>query len=295
MREYDMKTIDSYFTLFSEEKLMECCAKVKHVALDMDGTIYLGGTLFPYTHGFLQTLRDAGLTYSFLTNNPTKSSKDYLKKLDALGIKATKEQMYTSSIATIDYIKLRYPEVKRIFTLGTPSMQREFVNAGFELTADSPQDRPDMLVVAFDPTLTYERLCRAAWWASKTEIPFIATNPDWVCPTDQEVILVDCGSICSAIEASTRRKPDVVIGKPNPNMLLCISERFGLQPYEIAMCGDRIYTDVAAAQNAGALSVLVLSGETTLEQALTNERQPDVTALNVEEFGKILIKARKTL
>lgn len=295
MREYDMKTIDSYFTPFSEEKLMESCAKIKHVALDMDGTIYLGGTLFPYTHGFLQTLRDAGLTYSFLTNNPTKSSKDYLKKLDALGIKATKEQMYTSSIATIDYIKLHYPEVKRIFTLGTPSMQREFINAGLELTADSPQDRPDMLVVAFDTTLTYERLCRAAWWASKTEIPFIATNPDWVCPTDQEVILVDCGSICSAIEASTKRKPDVVIGKPNPNMLLCISERFGLQPYEIAMCGDRIYTDVAAAQNAGALSVLVLSGETTLEQALTNERQPDVTALNVEEFGKLLIKARKTL
>ena len=295
MREYDMKTIDSYFTPFSEEKLMESCAKIKHVALDMDGTIYLGGTLFPYTHGFLQTLRDAGLTYSFLTNNPTKSSKDYLKKLDALGIKATKEQMYTSSIATIDYIKLHYPEVKRIFTLGTPSMQREFINGGLELTADSPQDRPDMLVVAFDTTLTYERLCRAAWWASKTEIPFIATNPDWVCPTDKEVILVDCGSICSAIEASTRRKPDVVIGKPNPNMLLCISERFGLQPYEIAMCGDRIYTDVAAAQNAGALSVLVLSGETTLEQSLANERQPDVTAVNVEEFGKLLIKARKTL
>ena len=293
MKERHMKTIESYITPLSEERLLKCCAKIKHVALDMDGTIYLGSTLFSYTQGFLQTLSAHGISYSFLTNNPTKSSKDYLLKLKALGIEATEEQMYTSSIAAIDYIKLHYPQVKRIFALGTPSMQREFTNAGFELTADSPQDRPDILVVAFDTTLTYERLCRAAWWASKAEIPFIATNPDWVCPTDQEVILVDCGSICSAIEASTKRKPDIVIGKPNPNMLYCISERFGLKPDEVAMCGDRIYTDVAAAQNAGALGVLVLSGETTLEQSLTYERQPDITALNVEEFGKLLVKARK--
>lgn len=288
-----MQEFDKYMSPYSHEELMERCRKIKHVALDMDGTIYMGSTLFPYTHKFLDTLTENGISYSFLTNNPTKSHKDYLIKLDKLGIKATDEQMYTSSLATIDYIKQHHPTAKRLFTLGTPSMQEEFVKAGFELCEDDPNDRPDVLVVAFDTTLVYSRLCRATWWASKLDIPYIATNPDWVCPTDQEVILVDCGSLCKAIEGACKRQPDVVIGKPNPNMLLCIRDKMGLQSDEIAMAGDRIYTDVATAQNAGSLGVLVLSGETTLETALANDPQPDITALNVMEFANLLVEARK--
>ena len=284
---------DKYISPVSEEKLLQACAKIKHVALDMDGTIYLGSTLFPYTQAFLQTLRDNGISYSFLTNNPTKSSNDYLLKLQKLGIDATEEQMYTSSIATIDYIRMQYPEAKRIFTLGTPSMQAEFKKAGFEITSDSANDVPDILVVAFDTTLEYSRLCRAAWWASKTDIPYIATNPDWVCPTDQPTILVDCGSLCKAIEGATKRQPDIVIGKPNPNMLYCIRDKYNLKDDEIAMVGDRIYTDVATAQNAGSFGVLVLSGETTLEVSLTYDRQPDLTALSIKEFGELLQKSRQ--
>ncbi len=284
---------DKYISPLSEEKLLQACAKIKHVALDMDGTIYLGSTLFPYTQAFLQTLRDNGISYSFLTNNPTKSSNDYLLKLQKLGIDATEEQMYTSSIATIDYIRMQYPEAKRIFTLGTPSMQAEFKKAGFEITSDSANDVPDILVVAFDTTLEYSRLCRAAWWTSKTDIPYIATNPDWVCPTDQPTILVDCGSLCKAIEGATKRQPDIVIGKPNPNMLYCIRDKYNLKDDEIAMVGDRIYTDVATAQNAGSFGVLVLSGETTLEVSLTYDRQPDLTALSIKEFGELLQKSRQ--
>ena len=284
---------DKYISPLSEEKLLQACAKIKHVALDMDGTIYLGSPLFPYTQAFLQTLRDNGISYSFLTNNPTKSSNDYLLKLQKLGIDATEEQMYTSSIATIDYIHMQYPEAKRIFTLGTPSMQAEFKKAGFEITSDSANDVPDILVVAFDTTLEYSRLCRAAWWASKTDIPYIATNPDWVCPTDQPTILVDCGSLCKAIEGATKRQPDIVIGKPNPNMLYCIRDKYNLKDDEIAMVGDRIYTDVATAQNAGSFGVLVLSGETTLEVSLTYDRQPDLTALSIKEFGELLQKSRQ--
>ena len=284
---------DKYISPLSEEKLLQACAKIKHVALDMDGTIYLGSTLFPYTQAFLQTLRDNGISYSSLTNNPTKSSNDYLLKLQKLGIDATEEQMYTSSIATIDYIRMQYPEAKRIFTLGTPSMQAEFKKAGFEITSDSANDVPDILVVAFDTTLEYSRLCRAAWWASKTDIPYIATNPDWVCPSDQPTILVDCGSLCKAIEGATKRQPDIVIGKPNPNMLYCIRDKYNLKDDEIAMVGDRIYTDVATAQNAGSFGVLVLSGETTLEVSLTYDRQPDLTALSIKEFGELLQKSRQ--
>ena len=144
---------NKYMSPMGEEKLMEALAKIKHVALDMDGTIYMGSTLFPYTIKFLDTLTANGISYSFLTNNPTKSHKDYLLKLEKLGIHATDEQMYTSSLASIDYIKQHHPEAKRLFTLGTPSMQEEFVKAGFELCADEPADRPDALVVAFDTTL----------------------------------------------------------------------------------------------------------------------------------------------
>lgn len=286
-----MAEFKDYMSPMGEEELMRACARIKHVALDMDGTIYMGSTLFPYTKPFLKTLADNGIGYSFLTNNPTKSQADYLKKLENLGIHATPDEMYTSAISTIEYIQNHYPRAKRLFLLGTPSMIKEFENAGYISVPDDPRERPDVLVVAFDMTLTYSRLCRATWWASQG-VPYIATNPDWVCPTDQEVILVDCGSIQKCIEAACGRKADIVIGKPNPGMLDGIREKFGLQPDEIAMCGDRIYTDVRTAQNAGGLGVLVLSGETTLDTAIHSNPQPDITALNIEQFGNLLLKAR---
>lgn len=286
-----MKSFDSYYSPMSDEALMEACARIRHVALDMDGTIYMGSTLFPCTKPFLAMLEQNGIGYSFLTNNPTRSTDDYLKKLERLGIRVPREAMTTSAVSTIDYIKQHYPSARRLFLLGTPSMVAEFEAAGFVATADSADDRPDLLVVAFDMTLTYDRLCRAAWWASQ-QIPYIATNPDRVCPTDQPVILVDCGSICKAIEHATGRCPDVVIGKPNPGMLQVIEERYGLRPEEIAMCGDRIYTDVQTAINAGGLGVLVLSGETTLETAMASDPQPPITARDIAAFGELLLRAR---
>ena len=292
MNDLYMKDFDKYISPFQHDVLMEKCSKIKHVALDMDGTIYMGSTLFDFTIPFLNTLTANGIGYSFLTNNPTKSQEDYLKKLEKLGIHATKDEMYTTAIATIDYIKVHFPDARRLFILGTPSMIAEVERAGFVSVADDPAERPDVLVVAFDMTLQYSRLCRAAWWA-KQGVPYIATNPDKVCPTDQEVVLVDCGSICRCIEYATDRRPDIVIGKPNPDMLDGIKNRYGLDASEIAMCGDRIYTDVAMAHNAGALGVLVLSGETTLETALSSDPQPDITALNIAEFAELLLESKK--
>lgn len=283
---------DKYMSPMSDDQLKEACRRIRHVALDMDGTIYLGSKLFPWTKGFLQKLTDNGIGYSFLTNNPTRSLDDYVKKLAGMGIDATREEVYTTAVATIDYIKTHFPDAKRLFVLGTPSMIGEFEAAGFEMCADDPDDRPDVLVVAFDTTLVYPRLCRAAWWASQG-VPYIATNPDRVCPTDQPVILVDCGSICACIEHATGRQPDIVIGKPNPDMLRGIMDRFGYRPEEIAMCGDRIYTDVAMARNAGALGVLVLSGETTLDTAVNSDPQPPITADTVDTFADLLIASRK--
>lgn len=282
---------DKYISPLTETGLRDACRKIRHVALDMDGTIYLGSTLFPFTKSFLAGLDELGVTYSFLTNNPTRSIGDYIAKLARLGIEATPENMYTTAVATIDYIKAKMPEVRRLYVVGTPSMEAEFERAGFELTPADDAGLPDCLVLAFDTTLTYGKLCRAAYLASKG-IPYIATNPDRVCPTDRETVLVDCGSLIKAVEHATGRTPDLVIGKPNPDMLSGIRYRYGLEADEIAMCGDRIYTDVAMAVNAGALGVLVLSGETTLETALNAERVPDIIARDVAAFGEMLRESK---
>ena len=172
----------------AEEELLGACRKIKHVALDMDGTIYMGSHLFHFTQDFLKMLRDNGIGYSFLTNNPTRSISDYLAKLEKMGIEATADNMYTTAVATIDHLKANMPDVKRIFVIGTPSMKAEFERAGFELTSEDPGDMPQALIVAFDTTLEYGRLCHASWLASQG-LPYIATNPDRVCPTNLDTAL----------------------------------------------------------------------------------------------------------
>ena len=297
-----MAEFNKYRSIYSHDELMAQLRRLKHVALDMDGTIYMGTTLFPYTKPFLAGLKERGVRHSFLTNNPSASIADYLAKLARLGVEATEEEMYTTALATIDYIKTHYPQAKRLFMLGTPSMITEFEKAGFESAEDSAEDRPDVLVVAFDKTLAYDRLCRAAWWISQG-VPYIATNPDRVCPTDQPTVLVDCGSICACLTHATGRTPDITLGKPDPNMLKGILDRHGLKPEETAMIGDRIYTDTAMAHNAGAFGVLVLSGETTLEtaeavaeDARTNPAPeffpPDIIVRDVKELGELLLANR---
>lgn len=276
----------------SDDSLLEKCAKIKHVALDMDGTIYMGSRLFPFTKDFLCQLEKMGITYSFLTNNPTKSRVDYLAKLNDMGIVVEPEVMYTTSIATIQYIKEHFPAARQLYALGTPSMIKEFTDAGFHILNTLDECMPDVLVVAFDTTLTYEKLCAAAWLAEKG-IPYIATNPDRVCPTNLPTVLVDCGSLCECIAYATGRHPDHVIGKPNVAMLQGIMSQYGLHPYEIAMCGDRLYTDVKMAEDAGAFGVLVLSGESTMDTVNGSSVKADVVLPDIGVFGDLLKQANK--
>jgi NagD protein len=278
-------------TYSDRQTLLERVKQIKHVALDMDGTIYKGSTLFPYTADFLTRLKDLGIGYSLLTNNPSKSVADYLKHLETMGLSISANELYTSAQATIHYLKSHHPAAKRLFILGTPSMTGEFEKEGFVSTADDPSDEPDSVVVGFDMTLTYQRLCRAAWWI-KCGKPYIATNPDLICPTDQSNVLVDCGSICAVLEKSTGRKPDVTMGKPQPAMLEGILQSNGLFPYEVAMVGDRIYTDMLMAHNTGAFGVLVLSGEATLSDARQANPQSDITLQSIEQWGELLAEAK---
>ena len=267
-------------------------SRIRHVALDLDGTIYKGGTLFDFTKPFLSLLSELGIGYTFLTNNPSKSVIDYLAHLKTFGIEADKHQLYTSTQCTLEFLRENLPRVKRIFTLGTPSMGQEFIEAGFFLTDDNHLDEPDAVVVAFDTTLTFSRLCRAAYWIKKGK-PFIATNPDRVCPTDQPTVLVDCGSLCTCLEAATGVAPTKVLGKPDPRMLSGILDRHSLKPNELAMVGDRTYTDMAMAYRAGAIGVLVLTGETNRAEAEIYSPAPDLILPSLKEFGIKLREAKK--
>ena len=265
--------------------------QIRHVVMDMDGTIYLGKQVFPYTLRVLEQLRRMGIGYSFLTNNPTRSREDYLKKLAAMGIPADASQMLTTSQAVVGYVAETYPQARRIYVLGTESLQRLFLDHGYTLVGEEEALAPDVLVVSFDTTLVYRRLCKAAWWASKG-VPYVATNPDRVCPTEEETILVDCGSIQACIQYATGRWPDKVLGKPDPTMLLEHARELGILPGQIAMCGDRVYTDVEMARRAGALPVLVLSGETTAELAREACKPGDLVVENLEVFARMLAESR---
>ena len=235
--------------------------KIRHLALDMDGTLYSGKTLFDFTADALEIVQDMGVNYSYLTNNSSRSVADYLAKVRGLGLKAEEGQIYTSSLAAIEYIKDKYRSGLKIFVLGTESLRQEFRSRGFTLTTEFDNAEPDIVVAGYDTELTYLRLCKAAYWVSLGKA-YIATHPDKTCPTDEELVLVDCGAVCRCIEEATGRKPDLVLGKPDPCMIRGLLKKHDLKPDEIAMVGDRLYTDMAMAVQTGALGILVLSGET---------------------------------
>jgi HAD superfamily hydrolase (TIGR01450 family) len=272
-----------------EKTLLERLRKIRHVALDMDGTIYTDETLFPATIPFLHLLKGLNIGHTFLTNNPSRSVAEYLTHLRDMGIEATAGQIYTSAQATIDYLKKNFPQLRRLFVLGTSGLCDELESAGFELTPDSPNSPPDAVLVGFDTTLTYARLCRAAWWIAQGK-PFFATNPDRVCPTHEPTILVDCGSITAALEKATGRSPLAVPGKPDPAMLRGILNRHSLAPENLAMVGDRLYTDMEMAHRAGVPGVLVLTGEASAAEAEKHTPHPDLVVPTLAEFGELLRK-----
>ena len=271
----------------SRPSIQDRLAAVRHVALDMDGTIYRGGTPFAFTNPFLRRLTEHGIGYTFLTNNSSKSVEDYVGHLGKLGIAVDTDQLYTSTQASVEFLLEEWPAVRRLFVLGTASMQREVEKSGFTLTKDDADDEPDAVLVGFDTDLQYSRLCRAAYWIKKNKL-FVASHPDLVCPTDAPTVLVDCGAICAALSAAVGRGPDATPGKPDARMLRGVLRRHGLKAEQLAMVGDRLYTDIEMARRTGALGVLVLTGEATLEDV---EKEPDLADLvvaDIQEFGCIL-------
>jgi NagD protein len=264
--------------------------RVRHVVLDMDGTIYLGGRLFAETLPFLATLEELGIGWDFLTNNNSKSRADYVESLGLMGIVVKAEQVVISTDACVATLRGDFPEVHKIFVLGTSGMKKDLEDAGFEVVAE---DGCDGVVVGYDTSLNYHHLCRAAYWIGQGK-PYLATHPDLVCPTEMETILPDCGAICTLLEAATGRKPDRVSGKPNPAILETILDRRGLDAGEVMMVGDRIYTDMRMAREAGVLGVLTLTGEATREEFIDPASTPDLIINDLGELEALLRSSRST-
>ncbi len=260
---------------------------LRHLALDLDGTLYRGTTLLPGTVPFLETLARLGVGFTFLTNNSSRSRADHVAKLRAFGLPADSGRVLVSTDAALAALRRAWPAARRLFVLGTPAFQSDLAAAGFELVPDSPRAEPDAVLVAFDPSVTYTRLCRAAWWIRAGK-PYVATNPDYTCPTDEETVLVDCGSLCAALRAATGRRPDLVAGKPEPFMMQALLARTGLPSSAVAMVGDRLMTDAALARASGVLGITVLSGEATAEDAARCAPPPDFVVADVGELGRRL-------
>jgi len=246
--------------------------------LDMDGTIYLDNDLFDGTLDFLEYIRSIGGRYIFLTNNSSKSVNKYIEKLASLGIESTAEDFLTSTDATVLYLKKK--NYNKIYAFGTVSFKEQLKGAGLPIT-EVLQDDIDCLCMGFDTELTFKKLEDACILLGRG-VDYIATNPDWVCPTSYGYV-PDCGSVSQMLCNATKRMPKF-IGKPEPDMALLAVEKTGFTKEETLIMGDRLYTDIACGVNAGVSTVFVLSGEGTLEDVENSETKPEFIYKNIKEL-----------
>lgn len=265
-------------------ELADALQTIKLYLFDMDGTLYLGDRLYDFTIDLLQTIRATGGRYLFMTNNSSKSVEDYIRKLEKMGIAATREDFITSSQATAYYLH-KHHEGQTLYVCGTESLKAELRREGFTLTENT--DDTDCIVMGFDTELTFRKLHDVSYLLlTRPEIPYIATNPDLVCPTEFGSV-PDCGSVCQMLQNVSGRLP-VVIGKPSALMPQLAMEKWGVTGSQTCVIGDRIYTDIKSGLNAGTLTVLVLSGETTEEILEASEEKPHLVLSDAGEIRDTL-------
>jgi len=251
--------------------------KIKLFVLDMDGTFYFDDEIIEGSLDFLEAVKESGRDYIFFTNNSSKSPSIYIKRLAGMNCFIERNQIMTSGDVTIKYLQTNYAD-KTVYLVGTPALEETFIEAGIKLT----KDMPDIVVVGFDMTLTYEKLERACTYIRNGAM-FLATHLDINCPT-KEGFIPDCGAFCAAITLSTGVQPRY-LGKPFKETVDMVLASTGYAREEIAFVGDRLYTDVATGVKNGANGFLVLTGETHLEDVEKSEVKPDVIYESLYEIG----------
>lgn len=258
----------------------EFLKNVRCFLLDLDGTLTLDGQLLSGASELLSTFRSKELIYCLITNNSSKSKKTYLEKLAQVGLKISPDELITSGEVTKHYL-LNHHAGARIFILGTPDLVQELKGFGIE----SDENNPDVLVLGFDTTLTYEKLTRFCDFLRKGK-PYLATHSDINCPTANGFI-PDIGSMMAMIQTSTGRRPDVIMGKPFLPLVDFLSERTGLEPDQMCMIGDRLYTDMAMGQH-GVHTMLVLTGETKRADLPIATQKPEMVVENLWEVIRLI-------
>jgi len=258
----------------------ELLEKTELFVLDMDGTFYLDSDILDGSLEFLRQAERLGKRYVFFTNNSSRSPESYVEKLAGMGCHVRREQVITSGDVMIRYLKTFY-DGRKVYLLGTPELEQNFSENGIALT----RDMPDLVVVGFDKTLTYEKLERACTYI-RNGAQFLATHLDINCPT-KDGFIPDCGSMCAAITLSTGKKPRYV-GKPFREALDMVVEITGARRESITFVGDRLYTDVKTGVANGAHGILVLSGETKLEDVAGSDTVPDAIYGGLKEMGEIM-------
>ncbi len=262
---------------------MERLKNIELFLFDMDGTLYLGNRLFAFTCEMLNAIKLKGKKYLYITNNSSKSVYAYVEKLNRLGIEAHESDFLTSAQATAFYLKKRYPNAI-LYVCGTKSLKEELSLNGFHITGDIK--KTDVIVMGNDTELTFKKLEDVCKMLCTRELPYIATNSDYVCPTEYGSV-PDCGSICDMVFNATGKRP-IFIGKPSPLMIELAMQKEHMCKNNTAVIGDRIYTDIKSGLNAGVLSVLVMSGETTEKILKESENKPDVVLQNAGEIMRYL-------
>lgn len=240
----------------------------KYFILDMDGTFYLGDKLLDGSLEFIDAIGKAGHDFLFFTNNSSKNPSVYVDKLNKMECPIEEDKVVTSGMVTIHNIKKHYGN-PRVFLLGTPMLEEQFIEEGVNLV----EDNPDLVVAGFDTTITYDKLTHACNFI-RGGATFIATHPDFNCPTEDGFI-PDCGAICAFITASTGVSPKY-LGKPYIETLEFILDHLNCTKDEVAFVGDRLYTDIAIGANHGVTSILVLSGETKIQDVEKSDIKPDI-------------------
>jgi len=256
---------------------------LKLYLFDMDGTLYLGDQLFSFTIALLRKIKETGGMYMFMTNNSSKSVSAYIEKLAKLGIPATEDEFITSSQATAYYLKNNHPTAK-LYVCGTESLKSELRSQGFTITENLQE--VECIVMGFDTELNFKKLHDVSFMLCTRELPYIATNPDYVCPTEFGSV-PDCGSVCDMIFNATGKRP-VVIGKPEALMPQLAMARTGYGQKQTVVIGDRIYTDIKSGINAGTVTMLVMSGETTREILEASPEKPDFVLEDASEILEAL-------
>lgn len=253
-------------------------AKYASYFIDLDGTIYQGKKRFPSGKHFIERLNETQTDYLFVTNNSTKTPEEVAKNLtDNHGIPTTAEQVYTSAMATADYLA-QDNTVKTVLVVGESGLKLALEKKGFTLVTQAPADA---VVVALDRDLRYERLMQATF-AIQQGAMFIATNVDTNLPNELGMT-PGAGAVVSFVETATQTEP-IVIGKPSTIIMEMALERAKRQANEVIMVGDNYNTDIRAGLAAGIDTLLVYTGVSTRKQVAQEEHRPTHEVASLDDW-----------